>query len=33
MWGTGRATREYLYVDDAAEGIVLAAELLDDPEP
>jgi GDP-L-fucose synthase len=33
VWGTGRATREYLYVDDAAEGIVLAAELLEDPEP
>jgi GDP-L-fucose synthase len=33
VWGTGRATREYLYVDDAAEGIVLAAELLDDPVP
>jgi GDP-L-fucose synthase len=33
VWGTGHATREYLYVDDAAEGIVLAAELLDDPEP
>jgi GDP-L-fucose synthase len=33
VWGTGRATREYLYVDDAAEGIVLAAELLDDPDP
>jgi GDP-L-fucose synthase len=33
VWGTGRATREYLYVDDAAEGIVLAAELVDDPEP
>jgi len=33
VWGTGRATREYLYVDDAAEGIVLAAESLDDPEP
>ena len=27
MWGTGRASREYLYVDDAAEAIVLAAEL------
>ena len=26
VWGTGRASREYLYVDDAAEGIVLAAE-------
>jgi GDP-L-fucose synthase len=33
VWGTGRATREYLYVDDAAQGIVLAAELLDKPEP
>jgi GDP-L-fucose synthase len=33
VWGTGRATREYLYVEDAAEGIVLAAETLDDPEP
>ena len=26
VWGTGRASREYLYVDDAAEAIVLAAE-------
>jgi GDP-L-fucose synthase len=25
VWGTGRASREYLYVDDAAEAIVLAA--------
>ena len=33
VWGTGRASREYLYVDDAAEGIVLAAETLDDPAP
>jgi GDP-L-fucose synthase len=33
VWGTGRASREYLYVDDAAEGIVLAAELYDGPEP
>jgi len=33
VWGTGTATREYLYVDDAAEGIVQAAELYDDPEP
>ena len=32
MWGTGRASREYLYVDDAAEAIVLAAEL-DDSAP
>ena len=33
VWGTGNATREFLYVDDAAEGIVLAAELYDEPEP
>ena len=33
VWGTGKATREFLYVDDAAEGIVLAAERYDKPEP
>lgn len=33
VWGTGRATREFLYVDDAAEGILLAAELYDGPDP
>lgn len=33
VWGTGRATREFLYVDDAAEGIVRAAEHYDGPEP
>ncbi|MDQ3876823.1 MAG: GDP-L-fucose synthase [Actinomycetota bacterium] len=33
VWGTGSATREFLYVDDAAEGIVLAAERYDEPEP
>jgi GDP-L-fucose synthase len=33
VWGTGRASREYLYVDDAAEAIVLAAELVDEPVP
>ena len=33
VWGTGRATREFLYVDDAAEAIVLAAEHHDDPRP
>ena len=32
-WGTGKATREFLYVEDAAEGIVLAAEKYDDGEP
>lgn len=33
VWGTGAATREFLYVDDAAEGILLAAELYDSPDP
>jgi GDP-L-fucose synthase len=33
VWGTGAATREFLYVDDAAEGIVLAAEKYDGAEP
>jgi GDP-L-fucose synthase len=33
VWGTGSATREFLYVDDAARGIVLAAEKYDKPEP
>ncbi len=26
LWGTGKATREFLYVEDAARGVVLAAE-------
>ena len=33
VWGTGRATREFLYVEDAAEGITLALERYDEPEP
>jgi GDP-L-fucose synthase len=33
IWGTGVATREFLYVDDAARGIVLAAERYDKPDP
>jgi nucleoside-diphosphate-sugar epimerase len=33
VWGTGSASREFLYVDDAAEGIVLAAERYDGAEP
>jgi GDP-L-fucose synthase len=33
VWGTGSASREFLYVEDAAEGIVLATERYDDPEP
>jgi GDP-L-fucose synthase len=31
-WGTGRATREFLYVEDAAEAIVLAAEKYAKPD-
>jgi GDP-L-fucose synthase len=33
VWGTGAASREFLYVADAAEGIVLAAERYDGREP
>ena len=33
IWGTGNATREFLFVEDCAEGIVLATERYDDPEP
>jgi GDP-L-fucose synthase len=33
IWGTGRATREFLYVEDAAEGILRAAESLEGPDP
>jgi len=33
VWGTGAASREFLYVDDAAEGIALAAERYDKPDP
>lgn len=32
-WGTGSASREFLFVDDAAEGIVRAAEVMQDPTP
>ena len=32
-WGTGSATREFLHVDDAAEGVVRAAEIMDEPVP
>jgi len=32
-WGTGSASREFLYVDDAARAIVLATERYDDPDP
>ncbi len=33
VWGTGNATREFLYVDDAARGILLAAEKYDKSDP
>jgi GDP-L-fucose synthase len=33
VWGTGRATREFLYVEDAAEGIVKAMEEYDHSDP
>jgi GDP-L-fucose synthase len=33
VWGTGKPTREFLYVEDAAEGILLAAERYNKPEP
>jgi len=32
-WGTGSASREFLHAQDAAEGIVRASELIDDPQP
>ena len=32
-WGTGRATRQFLYVDDAAEAIIRAAERIEQPAP
>lgn len=32
-WGTGAASREFLYVDDCAEGVVLAAEKMEEPTP
>lgn len=32
-WGTGTASREFLYVDDAASGILAAAERMETPEP
>lgn len=32
-WGTGSASREFLYVDDAADAVVRATEVMDEPEP
>ena len=33
IWGTGNASREFLYAEDAAEGILLATEKYNKPEP
>jgi GDP-L-fucose synthase len=33
VWGTGKVSREFLYVADAAEGILLATEKYDQPDP
>jgi len=33
VWGSGKATREFLYVDDAVEGILRATERYDKSEP
>ena len=33
IWGTGLASREFLYVEDAARGIILATERYNKPEP
>ena len=33
LWGDGSPTREFLYVDDCVEGLVLAAERYDDADP
>ena len=32
-WGTGSASREFLYADDCAEGLIRTAEVLDEPTP
>jgi GDP-L-fucose synthase len=33
VWGTGEPTREFLYVEDCAEGIILATEIYSEPDP
>jgi len=33
VWGTGNVSREFLYVEDAVRGIILATEKYDKPEP
>ena len=32
-WGTGKPTREFLYVEDAAQGILLSTERYEKPDP
>lgn len=33
VWGTGRPTRDFLYVNDAVDGLILVAERYNQPEP
>jgi GDP-L-fucose synthase len=33
VWGTGSASREFLYIEDCADGLLTAAEKMDDPTP
>jgi GDP-L-fucose synthase len=33
VWGTGKASREFIYIEDAAEGIILAAERYNKSDP
>jgi GDP-L-fucose synthase len=33
LWGDGSPSREYLYVDDCVDGLMLAAERYDGPDP
>jgi GDP-L-fucose synthase len=33
LWGTGKVSREFLYVEDAAEGIISATEQYNKPDP
>jgi GDP-L-fucose synthase len=33
VWGTGKASREFLYVEDCAKGIIMATEKYDKPQP
>jgi GDP-L-fucose synthase len=33
LWGDGSPTREFLFVDDCVQGLILAAELYDGPDP